>query len=44
MSHVCGNFTIPTPIIYILRYQDLSEGFKEGETVVKQDTLLLYTP
>ena len=38
------NGTRPTPIIYILRYQDESEGFQEGETVLKQDTVLLYTP
>ena len=33
-----------TPIIYMLRYQDWSEGFQEGETVLQLDTLLLYNP
>ena len=32
MSQVCENFTRPTPIIYILKYQDYSEDFQEGET------------
>ena len=34
-------FTRPTPIIHILRYQDLSEGFQEGETVLQQGTYMV---
>ena len=32
MSHGCKDLTRPTPIIYILRYHDLSEASQEGET------------
>ena len=44
MSQGCKDLTRPIPIRYILIYQDESEGFQEGETVLKQDTLLLYNP
>ena len=40
MSQGCKDLTRPTPIIYILRYRDEPEGFQEGETVLKQDTLI----
>ena len=44
MSGGCKDLTRPTPITYILRLpKRLPEGFFP-ETVLKQDTLLLYNP
>ena len=44
MSQGRKDITRPTPIIYILRQQDQSESFQEGETCPQAGYIMLYNP